>query len=211
MWSSPDRVDVYKNNVWHLTGSLFNNSLFDKDYIIKYHDTRGSQMKSLSFIEAASNILKYTNANYEFLSMIPIHNNVDNLYNNTTSYIKKSFTSSIENTDSFYTVDDDKKHLDYVREHYHEIKGVDWPTWENFLNEDYTGIKDTIIKEIIDFDVRTTLNNKPTNDPHFSSGKHLEYLDIVLPEYSISNETREWIKNYKYRDPFDPHLPKERL
>ena len=40
-------------------------------------------------------------------------------------------------------------------------------------------------------------------DYHPTPGEHLEYLQTVAPEIVISDDTINWVKNYKLYDNFD--------
>ena len=49
-------------------------------------------------------------------------------------------------------------------------------------------------------------------DTHPRPTEHLQYLDTILPEITISEETREWVKKYKYwNSKLFPNYPTQRL
>jgi hypothetical protein len=100
---------------------------------------------------------------------------------------------------------------------YDQIKGIDWPSFEKFLKRDYFGIKKEIISEIEENFKEDLLkkisdeNNKHKKfqqtpeyghpihwgtriDLHPTPGEHLEYITKALPEFTLSENTLEFVK-----------------
>ena len=40
-------------------------------------------------------------------------------------------------------------------------------------------------------------------DYHPTPVEHLEYIEKILPEYTISDSTVDWVRNYKFGDKFN--------
>ncbi len=73
MWSTHLRHDFYKDHKWH-TGGLVTNApkYFNKEYIIKYVDTRGCIMHSMNYIAAAQRILDSKPSTYYMTSIVDL-------------------------------------------------------------------------------------------------------------------------------------------
>lgn len=193
MWSNITREDRYikEQNGWVTPGNIVTNSFYSKSYIKKFFCERGYLIRDTSFIAAAIDLLKNWNVNYKLLCMVPISNadqyqniNVDEsnhdvlqVYNDSLKEVNKSINEIIFN--------------------------FDWGTKPtNFLSE--KNIDASLVKyPDSEFYQWLSLRKKKIRpDPHACPQEHLEYLEIVLPELKISDETKEWIKNFKLGDTF---------
>jgi hypothetical protein len=96
---------------------------------------------------------------------------------------------------------------------YDQIKGVEWPSFEKFFKRDYTGIRKEVISEIEENFKEDLLkkmseeNNNPSKSPsrtmhvhwgtridlHPTPCEHLEYMTKALPEFTLSENTLEFV------------------
>ena len=80
-------------------------------------------------------------------------------------------------------------------------------------------IKPSVYEVVFNFDwFSKNVNGIKEFDAHPIPSEHLEYVEKVLPEYPISDATREWVKQFDRSahrldnfDFFDQYLPKRRL
>jgi hypothetical protein len=221
MWTSIDRDDRYLQGKWETHGSIFtiNHPLYTENYSKKYYDSRGYFLRDLGFISGAKLILDNLNINYEFLSMVPIEcsdsidshsaKNDDDIlecFNSVLYAIKPSVIETIYN----FQWGSNPNDLAFSIEHqYNLMAGASWPTFNNFLLDNYQGIHSNIIKEIHNSGLIALRNAPP--DLHPEPKLHLKYLNQILPNYTISAGTIDWINNYKYGAVFNSHQPLNRL
>ena len=81
--------------------------------------------------------------------------------------------------------------------HYNRIRDSMWPEWDDQDEAKFiTNLSDKIKKECYDnFQLDLYHNDKPLFkrvDYHPTPLEHLEYLEKVLPEITISQSTKEW-------------------
>ena len=73
-----------------------------------------------------------------------------------------------------------------------------------------------MFEKVFNYNWQVVRDEPPLLDPwydfHPRPLEHLQYLDAVLPEIAISDETRNWVKNYPYwQDKKFLNYPKIRL
>jgi hypothetical protein len=110
----------------------------------------------------------------------------------------------------------EKKTYESVTEKfYDQIKGVEWPSFEKFVKRDYAGVKQEVITEIEKLfrddllkklSEEERINKKLVKkskfstwwgvriDPHPTPDEHLEYITKALPEFTLSENTLEFVK-----------------
>ena len=77
------------------------------------------------------------------------------------------------------------------------MAGPDWPSVQDFLKQNFIGIASNIKAEITK---RLYLDkNRIRTDTHPIPLEHLEYLEKVLPEISISDKTKIWVNEVNQR------------
>lgn len=175
MWSNVTREDRYYNNSWVTPGNIFTQLLYPDSFVKKFADDRGYLIRDLATISAAADLLEYWGVKYHFLSMVPI-NNVD-------QYTKK-LSSAQDVLDLYYSA----------------IEKIKPSIFEIIFNFDWTS-RFHVARYILDQNhigvIDQTFNKnkyKVVRDLHALPAYHLEYLEKILPEYSISNSTKEWVK-----------------
>ena len=95
MWSSLDREDRYIDNKWQAKGSVFRSldNFYDKEFVMKYVDTRGFFIRDATLITATTKMLK--GLDYHFLSMVPFNNAEFGDQENIEDYLKVFFEDGL--------------------------------------------------------------------------------------------------------------------
>jgi len=204
MWTNVEREDGYKNYLWHQLGHIDISQLKrDKNF-----DERGYLIRDISLIYATKKLLEANNVPYTFTSMVPITNSdqysrkyiynaddVELLYKEAISCIKPSMYETVFNFDwsnrpfkkSIFKSGESEEKLKHI---YNTYAGVDWPPYEDYKNNNLSLVSTSIINEISQF--FNAKSNALRDDLHPSPLEHLKYLDLILPEFFVSKETREW-------------------
>lgn len=206
MWSSIDRQDRWINGSWRTDGGVYNGQPeYNKQYLDSFADPTGFLLRDLSVISATRYMLEQIGCKWHFLSMVPLtyqdyadepdikHYNIDNniisLYKDDLKFIKPSIFEVVFNNDWYSRpgyVD-----LEHYKQSYENQAGPDWPSTKNFIAKNFTNIKAHIMQEINQL---LRLDKKLIRtDTHPIPEEHLEYLNCVLPEYTISKSTRRWV------------------
>lgn len=222
MWSSTNREDRYINNMWQTPGNLGNQSYYDSNFIKKYYDNKGSILRDFSLISATKHLLEQWGVNYKFLSMAPLSDNlnIDNsndildFFRSTMQDIGPSMFEIIYKNQwnsqitSFGKTANKAEQLILLTNHYNLVKGEDWPSLDDFINDN---IIDKFRKEMHNFNLFVLRDYSIKTDSHPVPTSHLQYLQTVLPMATVSNNTAEWINNYQLFDKFESNRPKIRF
>lgn len=217
MWSSSDREDRYINNKWVLTGNIFFVDFYSKDFIKNYYDEKGSIVRDFSFITAINDLLKSTGATYKFSSMESLTVNAPTDIIELHSSVLSSMLPSVNETlyrDIEHQIDRAKEkqkqwYDQQCEQAYNQLKGVDWPAWNQ--GSSGTNLPRRIKKDIDTLYSRAKKNIKPALDLHPSPMEYLRYVSTVLPEFTVTTSTIDWINKHKINDTFNQHLPLNRL
>lgn len=213
MWTNVMREDRYINNTWEVSGNINTvniNKLYDKSFVRKYIDERGTLIRDLAYVNAAKHILENLGVNYIFLSMVPLTNsdmfivkNADSIndvivaYKSVLDTIRPSIYEKIFNFNWYSRPFTSKKTIvETIKTYYNSIAGADWPSFNKFQKQDFTGVNQEIINELDNFKwgFKQIDDDLIRRDPHPTPAEHLEYLDIIIPEIKISDKTRAWTK-----------------
>jgi hypothetical protein len=211
MWTNIYREDRYAKNQWITPGSIYSQpqEFLDKFFVKKHSDDRGYLIRDLAFIHASKKILDQISAKYIFLSMVPISNidqyspvkatnvaDVIYLYKETIDFIRPSIYETIFNCDwtskpfSSNELFDNGILDDHVKNMYNTHRGTDWPLYEDYVLKRSSTIPISILN-----DIDRKMNKLYTRfDLHPTPIEHLAYLDLVLSEIPISENTRNWTK-----------------
>jgi len=92
MWSTFCREDRWVKHSWLTLGNIYNQGLYDKEWVKKFADTRGYFIRDLSLIELTTNYLKSTHCGYLGLTSVPIE------YDNESSPVLTQDVSDITET-----------------------------------------------------------------------------------------------------------------
>jgi len=215
MWTNIMREDRYVNNAWLVSGNMITNAfgidLYTESYIKNYMDERGALIRDLAYINAAKHILENLGVNYIFLSMVPITNSdmfitkdadsIDDIisaYRSVLDIIRPSIYEKVFKSNWYSRPFTSKKTIiESIKSYYNSIAGIDWPAFTKFQKRDFTGVKQEIINELDNpkWGFKQVNSNLKMRDAHPTPSEHLEYLDMVIPEFKISDKTRAWTQS----------------
>jgi hypothetical protein len=215
MWSGVTREDRYINKNWVTLGNIFSYNVNDENFKKNFSDFRGCCIRDFNTIFATQNILKSIGCKFYFLSMTSLtdfgNQNVaieDLLFSfkPALDQVRPSVHEIVFNFDwtsrPFNVTGQENGYYD-KQFHYNQIKDLNWPEWqatdlgfvsrlsnkikkecfESFGLDLYENVKKSVSK----------INLPPRVDYHPTPLEHLEYLEKVLPEISISNSTKDWV------------------
>jgi hypothetical protein len=208
MWSSVDREDRWKDGRWLCDGGVYTGQPpYDRDYVEKFADPTGFLIRDLAVISTVRKILDSIGCRWFFLSAFPFtvldmvegsakdhdyhpDQKILELYKDDLKFIRRPIYEVVFTGNWFSR----KGPIDMspYEERFNQFKGSDWPSWVDFVKNKITDTPKNIVKEIKD--VLNWKDNFMRTDPHPMPAEHLEYLDKVLPEITISDNTRTWVK-----------------
>lgn len=154
-------------------------------------DINGLMIKTAAIIDSIRLILDGIGCKYDFLSLVEFdfNNQVKSLYADSINLIKPSaaevlFNSNFESRPDILVPESSNWYC--LEEKYNLSRGLDWPTYEKFIQGNFNGISQNIIAEIKDFgfynwlsDLKNTPKSKLKFDPHPTPLGHFEYLEKV--------------------------------
>ena len=220
MWTSLDREDRYLRNSWYTYGPVYGNHFHPREWVKKFSDDRWYAIRDLTCMSAVRDLLNSWGVKYKFMSMIsfdvykdlasePI-SDVYELFKDVLAEVKPGFVDTMFNFDM---------HSRFSEEEYAFYAGSDWPSHSDFMNG-ANGTIPEIIKEITEFRQNYLApfdykNHTPTQrDPHPRPIDHLEFIEHALPEYTISQSTKDWVKQCQtkvaHREEYFPELDKNK-
>lgn len=213
MWTGVTREDRYvkEKGGWVNIGNIFSQKVFSPEFVKEWGDIPGYYIRDLATIHATKRMLDTYGVPYIFASMIPINSadqyvfdDISNelkeyftVYNESLSRIRPSVFEVIFNYDwssrpwMFNSSDD-------AETHYKNVAGADWPSFKDFYNmfvsKKYK-IKEGIAKEIFDpqWNWGYHIAHSKRHDVHPTPAEHLEYIEKIMPEFTISQDTRNWV------------------
>lgn len=201
MWSSVAREDFWKHGSWQTTK-------YDE---LKF-DPTGYLLRDLANIALVKALLETLGCTWYFLSIVPFdyqdslpdpdeikfYNKEDidyslfDLYADDLAAVRTSVYTAVFNNDWYSR--SGYSRLEEYKNSYLNQAGPDWPSWQKFLQLNFSGVKDFIVDEIKQ---RLNLDKRLIRtDRHPTPAEHLEYLDLILPEVRVSEETRKWVSAY---------------
>lgn len=195
MWTNVAREDHYIGKEWVNPGNFLTQSFYNKEYVSKVFCERGFLLRDLALITAAIDLLKSWDVNFTLMSMIPLTNidqytvkraqninDVVSLYNEALMQIKPSVFETLFKKDW-------------------------WSRTSSFFSKEDIEKCYFLDRENKFYSFLYNMRNEFRPDPHPSPLEHLEYINKILPKYTISDSTRDWVYNYKLGDKFDKHFP----
>jgi hypothetical protein len=217
-WTNVDREDRYTDR-WLSSGNVYYSYAYPMDWVKKFITDRGCLIRDLAMIKAVDLILLTTGCNYKFLSMVPLdhrmfeylnpNKDVFKLYSDTLDKICPSYFKIIFNSDwtsrasdfSKDTAIEAKKNL---KIRYEQLAGPDWPDFDKaceLFHTEKNNPKNAIFSEINELFMYDFY--QINRDYHPTPMEHLEYIEKIMPEYTISDNTVNWLKDYKFGDNFN--------
>lgn len=202
MWSSIGREDRYVNGEWLTPGSIYNQTDYDKNFVEKFTDPTGYLLRDAAHLAGAKAVLDSIGCQYYFFSIVPFNvpddnvfkifstdHKIEKLYAEEFNLVKPSVYETIFNC-NWYSRPGRKEPVK-LEEEYNVKRGDEWPTWEKFTLQDFTGVPQEVVSEINE---THEFSNRFLHryDTHPIPAEYLEYLDVVVPELNIPHATREW-------------------
>jgi len=213
MWTNVAREDRYINGNWIRSGNIYTQKIYDEAFVKRFTDDRGYLIRDLATISAAFDLLTHWQVNFEFLSMVPINNgqyykdtipideDIRSLYQSTIDKIKPSIFETVFNYDWYSR---------FSKEEYLSLAGASWPLYEDFVTGS-NGAESQVQDEVKNFRRTYLLQDIPESifdifkwdnfkkrqgkirDTHARPIDYLDYLNIVLPEIELSQNTLDWV------------------
>lgn len=190
MWTNTSREDRYVGDKWLAQGNIYwtAGTEIPLEYIKKFACERGYLIRDLALITAARQLLDAWQCDWQFMSMVPlVRTNLDNDLGS--------------NPEDRVQQDQD------VRDLYQSTLDVIQPSvYEVLFDNDWfsrPGIADSFDPKRRDF--------------HPTPLEHLEYLDKVMPDITLSQATRAWMQQCEHDIQsgefvwHEPHRPMVRL
>lgn len=211
MWTHCERLDSYKQKTWLTPGNAHNQTVYPKAMIDQY-DTRGFYIRDLALMYMINQLVDSLGCEFYQFSMLDMdqaHENdigqktrtgidprISDLlvqYKSMLDRIRPSVHKVIFNHDWFSRPFREDTLLPALEKHYENMAGSNWPKFENIFDPACLGTIDRrTLKEIFNlnkWDWKQMLRFHKRTDLHPTPCEHLEYLNLVLPEYKISNGT----------------------
>ena len=203
MWSSIGREDRYVDGEWLTPGSIYNQTDYDENFVKKFTDPTGYLLRDAAHLAGAKSLLDSIGCKYYFFSIVPFNvpddnifkifstdHKIEKLYAEEFAAVRPSVYETIFNCDWYSRVG--PKEPEKLQEEYQAKCGGDWPTWERFIEQDFTNIPQRIIDEIND---QHQFSNRYVSryDTHPVATEYMEYLMQVAPDINISRATQDWV------------------
>lgn len=202
MWSSIGREDRYVKGQWLTPGSIYNQLDYNEEFVNKFADPTGYLLRDAAHLAGAKSLLDSIGCRYYFFSIVPFNMPDDNVFKifTTDHKIKKLYSEefSAVKPSVYETVfkcnwysRSGPKQPDKLRAEYEIKRGNDWPTWQQFILQDFAGIPQNIIDEIND---QNEFSNRYLHryDTHPTPAEYAEYLCYVAPEIKLTKQTKDW-------------------
>jgi hypothetical protein len=213
MWSNITREDRYVNDRWLLTGNIFTQTEYSEEFVKKYADEKGYLLRDLSFIHAASKMLEQYHIPYIFTSMVPIDNSHDyeispikdateilDAYQETIKIIRPSIFETVFNFDWWSRSFMPDTEMKYLTKKYNQLSGVSWPKLQDYLLNNIKHVSRDILDEIKNSEsINLGIHRLSRRDLHPNPLEHLEYVDKVLTEFVVSDQTKQWVNEINLR------------
>jgi hypothetical protein len=217
-WTNVDREDRYTDR-WLSGGNVYYSHAYPTDWVKKFITDRGCLIRDIAMIKSIDLILSSIGCNYKFLSMVPLdhrmfeyldpNKDVFKLYGDALDKICPSYFETIFNLDWTSRDSDFSKDVASVSKknlkiRYEELAGPDWPTFDQaceLFHAEKNNLNNVIfaeIKELFMYDFYQI-----NRDYHPTPMEHLEYIEKIMPDQTVSDSTVDWVKNYKFGDNFN--------
>ena len=215
MWTNVAREDRYLNGTWVTPGNIFTQFTYPQEFVKEFADIRGYFIRDFNTILATQTILNNIGCKFYFLSMVSLLNpyqyyhepseQIDDIlafFKPVLQQIRPSVHEVIFNFDwTSRPFELDK--LTFRQQHYREIRDPSWPEWKTNTGVDeasfIANLSDKIKKECLElFQLDLYHNTNPQHqryNDHPTPLEHLEYLEKVLPEITISQSTKQWTQS----------------
>lgn len=203
MWSSIGREDRYVNGEWLTPGSIYNQTDYDETFVKKFTDPTGYLMRDAAHLAGAKAVLDSIGCQYYFFSIVPFNvpddnifkifstdQKIEKLYSQEFASVRPSVYETIFKCDWYSRVG--PKEPEKLKAEYEIKRGDQWPSWDQFTLQDFTGVPAQVIDEI---NIQHEFSNRYLRryDIHPVATEYMEYLMQVAPEIEISRATQDWV------------------
>jgi len=190
MWTNTSREDRYVDDRWLTLGNIYWNdgNELPREYLKKFTCERGYLIRDLATITSVKHLLDHIGCQYKFMSMVPL------TQTNQDSELGENPADSLG-------PDSD------VRQLYSSTLDTILPSvYETVFNNNWAsrpGIPDSFDAARRDF--------------HPTPTEHVMYLETVLPDVELTNNTKNWMyqaTELATQDQLnwqEPNLPRERF
>ena len=222
MWSTVLREDRYiKEHGWVGTGNIWLTDTYPTAWKKKFVCDRGFLLRDLTLISAAKDLLKYWQVGFNMLSLLPIETDneedVLDVFQAGLNDITSSFIGTIDisghlSCREFFNekIKPNQDLLGDLEDEYNQCKVADWPTFKIFLKQQ--NIEKSIVDDINKYRLYDKLFNLTYKyADHPAPKEHMLYVQKIFPNHIISENTKNWIDNFKFGDEFARHFPKYRF
>lgn len=218
MWTSVNRESRYVSGKWITPGNIYNNNgVYPDEFVNHLADERGFALRDFSLAHAIDGFLSKIGCKYYFLSMIDLDNSQEKnqdlvkKYHKTLAKIRSSVFKTIfneqwgnppnvlKNHPNLRETDKQKltKDIAQVQYEYNNIIGSNWPSFDDYYNNNLEHVKENILQEIEFIEKQKNWNRIKGKyyrfNMHPTPNEHLEYINKILPEFSVSASTVEWV------------------
>lgn len=201
MWTTLDREDRYLRGEWFTHGSIYHNTYLPKEFVKQFADDRWSILRDVTCMSAVKSLLDHWGVTYHFLNMVPFEFSFDQCVEPINDIVQE-FKPLLDITkpSMFEKVMGSNFNSNFSIEEYNVFAGSSWPTFENFMQGDNGS--ELIADEVKEFrdrhlpkvNYREIDPSAVERDHHPRPLQHLAYLELVLPDYKISQKTKDWVK-----------------
>jgi hypothetical protein len=171
-WTNVCREDRWVNGKWVLPGNIFTQNEYDSKWVEKFVDPLGLLIRDLASINLINNLLKFTDCQYHFLSMMDIVHNADQWNSNDSRF--KSFKKV--NPETGQNIDVLKEILSYYQS---DISKINKSFYEVLWNKN---IEQKLNVELKRF-------NGYFQDGHPWPTESLQYLSVIFDDHKFKETT----------------------
>lgn len=197
-WSGLARIDYYQINHW---GHLHNQYFDLKNTNTTYSCPQGYELLSFAWFGSAIMLLNQIGVNWKMFHWQPFDTDTESykIYKDLLIELKHAPFNS--NTQKYKKLQTSNRAL--VLDLYARLSGPDWPKLNSILDQTFDSIDlpTNIKNECADFLQKIKQDSRLSNkyvediDTHPSPMQHLAWVQNFLPEYDISQDTINWIKD----------------
>jgi hypothetical protein len=197
MWSGLSRIDHYQINQWvHLHNQYFdlrnNNSA--------YSCPTGYELLSFAWFASAAMLLHHLGVNWKMFHWQPLDYDSESYATYKDLLLDLQYAPFKSNTQRYKKLQ--TTDLDLLTDLYQRLSGPDWPELNSIMDLAFynMALSDHIKHECNEFlqvvqkDHRLSKKYIEEIDLHPSPLQHMAWVERFLPEYTISQDTTDWVQ-----------------
>ena len=235
MWSSIIREDRFIDMRWLSPGNIYNQTKYN-DAFMEYVDPIGFFVRDMAHVCATYHALRDTGCEFYFLSMMNFDSVLESLrlnfiqklfstdhveviknkYKHYVNFTKPSVHETIFNLNWYTRSNDliaDKNLYQATKNHEHP----EWPDVDEWENNTVSRLDKKIENELCSFALASSIDEIKKYklwrryDIHPTPALHLEYLEKVLPEFTISKDNKQQVQEENLNVLNNPHKYRKML